>query len=205
MSWQVRHEGSPNVTTLPSAQKVLEGITEGVWEITDEVRGPGESQWRAIESHPAFEQALADYEPPKPKLHPDETHLDMNPLIDVALVLLIFFILTTSYDAIRKAMDMPSLSRKGESKVKVINDPNALSEYIRVEARPSADGKSTTYKVDGTEVPEDKMWQAIAVGVSQKRTKMIIDAQDVTWDSVIHILDAGRKAQVQKFMMRVKE
>jgi biopolymer transport protein ExbD len=205
MSWQVRHEGSPNVTTLPSPQKVLEGISEGVWEITDEVRGPGETQWRAIEAHPVFEEALADYEPPKPKVHPDETHLDMNPLIDVALVLLIFFILTTSYDAIRTMIDMPSFTRKGQNKVNVIQDAKVLNQFVRVEARPSADGESVIYKVDGTEVPEAQLWQAIAVGVSQDRKKMIIDAQDVTWDSVIQIIAAGKKAQVTDIKMRVKE
>ena len=204
MSWQVRHEGSPNVTTLPSPQKVLEGIGEGVWEITDEVRGPGETQWRAIEAHPVFEEALADYEPPKPKVHPDETHLDMNPLIDVALVLLIFFILTTSYDAIRKVIDMPSFSRKGEAKVKVI-EKDAISQYIRVKARPSADGKSTVYEVDGTEVSGEKqLEQAIQVGVAQQRNKLIIDAQDVTWDAVVQIIGIAHKNTIKDIKMRVK-
>lgn len=203
MSWQVRHEGSPNSTTLPSAQKVLEGLAEGVWEVSDEVRGPGETAWKAIEAHPAFEEALLDYEPPKPKLHPDETHLDMNPLIDVALVLLIFFILTTSYDAIRKVIDAPQVSKKGETKLRVL-ESSEVSKYVRIEARPSADGKSVVYKVDGAEVPERNLYEAVAVGKAQQKTKIVIDAQDVTWDAVIQIIAVGKRLDMG-MMMRVKE
>jgi biopolymer transport protein ExbD len=203
MSWQVRHEGSPNATTLPAPQKVLEGIAEGVWEISDEVRGPGETAWKSIEAHPAFVEALADYEPPKPKVHPDETHLDMNPLIDVALVLLIFFILTTSYDALRAVMTMPQVTQKDKKATPIVLAPDAKATLVRVKARMSPDGKSVVYTVDDSEIPEKNLWEAIAVGVSQGRNKLVIDAQDVTWGSVVKIIDAGKKARVEKYMFRV--
>src|SRR4051812_31009946 len=110
MSWQMRHEGSPHVTSGLTPNQIVQGLNEGVWEPSDEVRGPADKTWAALESHPFFEEALAEYEA-APRHHDDgEEHLDMNPLIDVALVLLIFFILTTSYDALKKVMDMPSMS-----------------------------------------------------------------------------------------------
>src|ERR1700722_14948326 len=96
MSWKVRHEGSPKHIEVATAQEVLQGLIDGQWEPTDEVRGSEDAAWVALENHPQFAEAAADLEP-VPKFHEDESKLDMNALIDVCLVLLIFFILTTSY------------------------------------------------------------------------------------------------------------
>ena len=106
--WQIRHEGSPHIVDLPSATRVLEGIRDGDWEATDEVRGPDEKQWQAIEDHPLFAETMAELEPPAME-KPDETRLDMNPLIDVALVLLIFFIITATYSSLRRSLELPPI------------------------------------------------------------------------------------------------
>src|SRR5438270_9213953 len=156
MSWQVRHEGSPNATPNLTPQQVLTGVAEGVWEPSDEVRGPSDAAWQSIESHPFFEEAVQEIELPDGSHEDGETHLDMNPLIDVALVLLIFFIITASYDALKKVINMPAMSAK-DGKTKVLVDPNVINQLIRVEARMTPDGKSVVYTVDGKEVPEDKL------------------------------------------------
>src|SRR5713101_5012228 len=109
MSWKIRHEGSPRALEGLTLTQVVEGLQDGLWEVTDEVMGPQDEQWVAIESHPQLAEVALDLEPP-PRHQEDETRLDMNPLIDVALVLLIFFILTTSYAALQKVLDMPGMS-----------------------------------------------------------------------------------------------
>ena len=82
-AWLVRQEGSPSAVSVPSEAEVLVGLRNGNWLPTDEVKGPADAEWHSIESHPTFAEAAAEIEPPRaePK---DETHLDMNPLIDVA-------------------------------------------------------------------------------------------------------------------------
>src|SRR5260370_30512233 len=97
MNWKIRHEGSPKAVEDLTLPEVLEGLQDGLWEPTDEVMGPDDQAWIAIENHPQLEEVAADLELPPGPSHHDETHLDMTPLIDVCLVLLIFFILTTSY------------------------------------------------------------------------------------------------------------
>ena len=104
--WLVRLDGATDAVSVPTPQRVLEGLRDGDWEPTDAVRGPGDRDWLAIEDHPVFAEAVAEMGPPPPE-KPDETRLDMNPLIDVALVLLIFFILTTSYASLRRAIELP--------------------------------------------------------------------------------------------------
>jgi biopolymer transport protein ExbD len=201
MSWHIRHEGSP-ATTAVTPNQILQGLGEGVWEVTDEVRGPTEQNWTPLESHPYFEEALADYEPPK-RHHDDvEEHLDMNPLIDVALVLLIFFILTTSYDALRKVIDMPSMSKKNNQKQKVLKPEDVKAEFVLVKV--SVDGKNTIYNIDGTNYTEDQLVTAMKIGWGEGKRKTIIDAADgVSWGAICAIMDAARAANVaDKLMMK---
>jgi len=200
----MRHEGSPHVTAGLSPAQVMEGLHEGVWMPTDEVRGPGDPKWQSLEEHPHFAEAVADYEPPKKVARHSDDHLDMNPIIDVALVLLIFFILTASYDALRTVMDMPTASTKSKSKVKKISDNQAKTEYVRVKARNGPDGKPV-FQVDGVDVTEENLSTAISLAVIEKRNKMIIDAQEVTIDTYIKIIDAGNKAKVASMNLRVEE
>src|SRR5579884_2970813 len=101
-AWRLRHEGSPRSIEGLSLAQIAEGLEEGLWEATDEVMGPGDKEWVSIESHPQLAHFAADIEPPTPPPHEDETRLDMNPLIDVALVLLIVFILTMTYATLQK-------------------------------------------------------------------------------------------------------
>src|SRR5437763_223230 len=93
-SWRLRHEGSPRSIDDLTLHDVVEGLEEGRWEPTDEVHGPGDTDWIAIENHPQLEQVAADLEPPPPRDLDDQSHVDMTALIDVCLVLLVFFILT---------------------------------------------------------------------------------------------------------------
>jgi len=201
MTWQMRHEGSPNVTSNLSAQQVLEGVAESVWSFTDEVRGANEMKWLPVEEHPFFAEAIAEMEQPEP-YHDVETHLDMNPLIDVALVLLIFFILTTTYDALRKVMDLPQMSKAGQNNIKVIDNKTIENEYVRVEARLVND--KAVYKVDGQDVSEENLRSAIGQGFAARRTKLLIDAEGVTWDSVCRIIDEGKRFGM-KMQIRVQK
>src|SRR5215470_14887440 len=116
MNWRIRHEGSPRAVEGLTSSEVAQGLMDGQWEPTDEVMGPQEQQWVAIENHPQFADLAMDLEPPPPPHRPDETTLDMNPLIDVCLVLLIFFILTTTYAAVQKILDTPSVQAKDTDK-----------------------------------------------------------------------------------------
>src|SRR4051812_39555251 len=99
MPWRFRREGAAQEIGDLSLEQIGAGLRDGKIEPTDEVLGPGETQWQAIENHPALAELAEELEAPMPRVHDDPTSLDMNPLIDVCLVLLVFFILTTSYAA----------------------------------------------------------------------------------------------------------
>src|SRR5262245_55920309 len=100
--WKVRHEGSPVTSPDLAFAQVMQGLLDGRFSPEDEVKGPNDQVWVKLEEHPAFAEACLDIELPPEKVYDDETRLDMNALIDVSLVLLIFFILTTTYTQLQK-------------------------------------------------------------------------------------------------------
>lgn len=198
MTWKIRHEGSPRAIEGLTLPQVLEGLRDGLWEPTDEVMSPDDRQWVALESHPQLAETVADLEPPPPKVHDDETRLDMNPLIDVALVLLIFFILTTTYETIRKVLDMPRATAENVAKLTQVTPDKVKQVMIKVTAR--IENGQTVVKVEEQVVPIAEVANALKQYVkSTRKTELLIDADDqVDWEAVVAIQDAAKGAGIQK-------
>jgi len=205
--WKIRHEGSPQARNVELPQ-IVEGLRDGLWEPTDEVVGPGEKLWVAIENHPQLAEVAEELEP-APPAHPDETHLDMNALIDVCLVLLIFFMMTTTYAvAVQKTVPLPTLAQEQKVKPVPAVPLDQVKKYmVRVEARLDGKGHPTIY-VEGLRVDvlaedgnidADKMRSELLkhTGGPQPRDEMLLDAKGVTWGMVVAIQDAARSARVR--------
>jgi biopolymer transport protein ExbD len=203
--WQIRHEGSPQARGGLTLAQIVEGLRDGAWEPTDEVMGPDDRGWLPIESHPQLADVAADQEPPPPRSHPDETHLDMNALIDVCLVLLIFFMLTTSYvAAVQKVVPLPAQS-PDKRPVRVFNQIQVAQSMIRVEATLDRSGKPiirvqnqpvSVVQEDGT-LDGPRLTAVLRPYVrGEHRTEMLLDARDVSWGLYIAIQDAAKAAGV---------
>jgi len=195
MSWKIRHEGSPQARSLTLPQ-IVEGLRDGLWEPTDEVQGPGESKWTAIENHPQLAEVAEELEPPPP-VREDETHLDMNALIDVCLVLLIFFMMTTTYAvAVQKTVPLPTTpeEKKATKAVKVSED-RVLKYMVRIGAKLDANGKPAIF-VQGLKVDVVKADDTLDIGKLREellkytrgtppREEVLLDAKGVTWGMVV--------------------
>jgi biopolymer transport protein ExbD len=200
--WSVRHAGSPESVDGLTAEDVLDGVREDIWDPSDEVMGPDDPDWVALELHPVFAQAMADYDPPPPKEPPDETKLDMNPLIDVALVLLIFFMLTTTYEELRKEFLAPA----GEGQTgTTVTDPELQKTTIRVTA--TMQGDQPVYHVEGEVVPQKELEAKFLQYKEQTgRDRLAMEvAPDVPWRAVIAIQDAAAGAKFQEIIRVVRQ
>jgi biopolymer transport protein ExbD len=207
MSWSVRHQGSPRVVRNLTLPQIVDGLRDGLWEPTDEVLGPGEERWRSIESHPQLSEVALELEPPPAARHAEATSLDMNALIDVCLVLLIFFILTTSYaNLVQKVVPIPVV---GERKVRFVNPQDIKTRMIRVQVGLDKSGKPTlrvenqhvdVLTGDGKAIDQDRLRAVLQPYVrgEDRKTEVLMDARDVSWETVIQIQDAARAAGVQK-------
>lgn len=201
MTFTVRHAGSPRAVSGLSAQDVLRGLDDGRWEPGDEVRGENEQTWDPLGDHPLFSSAAAEIEPIRRKHHPDETKLDMNPLIDVALVLLIFFILTTTYETVRKVLDMPGASSQTNTGARVVDlqkikDSTIIVKATQVNGNPRIEIEST---VVGLEDLDNQLRRRVR---DTKKLVMLIDAApEVDYGVVVAIMDAARGAGIKKTLM----
>jgi biopolymer transport protein ExbD len=205
MAWKVRHEGSPQAVEAPDAAAVLHGIEDGRWEPTDEVQGPNETTWTALENHPQFADAVADLEPPPSRSYDDETRLDMNALIDVTLVLLIIFILTATYSVLVKRLDLPPVSMQNVGPAVVTKEIRDVS--ILVEVKKGADGK-TIYLVENKEVPADSLAAELQRHKSTQgglTTLLLQHDNEVTHGDVVRAQDAARGARLDRILLVLPE
>jgi biopolymer transport protein ExbD len=199
MSWRIRHEGSPVSIDDLSLPEIVEGLQDGHWEPTDEVMGPGDQEWVAIENHPELAEAAADIEPRPPHHYDDETRLDFNALIDVTLVLLIFFILTTSYAALQKVLQAADVAIDKELGVPVVTQKQVKEFMIKVDVKMQ-DGKPVI-RVEDQVVDEDSLMSALRNymrGEHRKTDLLLISDPDVPRATVVLIQDKARGAQVNK-------
>lgn len=196
MSWMLRHRGSPQHIDGLSFAQVVEALREGTFDTSDEVRGIGDAAWTVIEQDPRFADIIEGFAPDSVYADESETHIDMNALIDVTLVLLIFFILTTSYQVLEKVLEMPQIKNNDSTAVKTVRAEDVETFMIQVKARQEH-GTPKIWIAD-QEVPETDLEKALRAQASQGRKELILDALDVEYGVVIKIIDAAGGAGIER-------
>jgi len=202
--WRVRFEGSPTVVEVPSANRVAEGLRDGDWEPTDEVRGPGDAGWTPIADHPQFADVAAELEVQGGE-HPDETRLDMNPLIDVALVLLIFFILTTTYASLRRVIEVPAAQDR-EGKTASVPNPAEIENRTFHVTCWMEDGKPVI-KIEDRIVDRKDLEKEVKEFVrTTGRREMLLEVDGrVPWGVEASIHDAAKAADLHQIWRKPKK
>ena len=202
-AWKIRHEGSPRSIDDLSLPQVLEGMQDGLWEPTDEVMGPQDSGWVAIENHPQLAEAAADMESPPPRTYDDETRLDFTPLIDVTLVLLIFFILTTTYAVLQKVHETPGVSDKKVPKPVEMKDVKQQMIWVTVKME---NGKPVT-RVENAEVAPDDLLNTLRTMVkdTSKNTLLLEHDADVPHGAVVNVQDAAAGAGMHEIKLVIPQ
>ncbi len=202
--WKIRHQGSPAARGDLTLAQIAQGLVDGHWEPTDEVMGPGDATWVAIEEHPQLAEIAADLEPPPPRVYDDETRLDMNALIDVCLVLLIFFILTTSYAVLQKRLEAPGVTgdRAGPA---VVTKEKVAQQMIRVTVRMD-NGKAVTRLEDEVVDPARLESELRRFVGSTHKTQLLLEHEDdVPQRAVVEVLDAAKGAGMEKVSLVVPD
>jgi biopolymer transport protein ExbD len=202
MSWSVRHEGSPRAVEGLSLDEVLHGLEEGRWEPTDEVRGPGEVAWQPLETHPATAEAAGEVEPPPPRHFDDGTHLDFTALIDVCLVLLIFFIMTVSVAAMQPRLRSPEVTAERVEGLPVVTREKIDQQMIRVSVK--MEGGKPVIRVEDKEVARDKFKDALKNLARGTKTALLLEYDDdVPHGAVVAVQDAARGARLESVFVVV--
>lgn len=212
--YQLRHAGSPRLIDGLSAPQVVEGLQDGRWESTAEVRVRGETAWQPLETHPHFAEIVEELETPPARRPEEPTTLDMNALIDVCLVLLIFFILTATYAfAVQKVVPLPETKKEGKGIRKVA--AGEAKNMVRIKAFRDGAGRlsilvqNTTRDVidkDGG-VDRNRLTEELSRETKGDvlRTEVLLEAEDITWGEFIAIQDAARAAGIDRILHVTKD
>jgi biopolymer transport protein ExbD len=200
--WKVRHEGSPVASSDLTFVQVMQGLMDGRFAPTDEVRGPNDANWIVLEEHPAFADACGEIEPPPIKHDEDESRLDMNALIDVSLVLLVFFILTTSYLNLQKIIEAAEVS-SSKGGIKVVEQKVVEETMILCEVKYEND--KSIISIQGKEVPQDGVVAELKnlAGAAKKRILALKHDAKVPHGVIVSIQDAAKSAQMEKVVLVV--
>jgi biopolymer transport protein ExbD len=195
--WKLRHQGSPTAMSDLTLAQVADGLADGRWEPTDEVMGPNDASWVPIESHPQLAEIAAELEPPPPHHYDDETRLDMNALIDVCLVLLIFFILTTSYAVLQKRLEAPGVSAEKVGPP-VVSKAKIEQQMVHVIVRME-NGKPV-FQVEQQVVEPDRLEYELSRFLkATKKTQLLLEAEyDAPQSALVSVLDAAKGAGMEK-------
>jgi biopolymer transport protein ExbD len=202
-AWQVRKEGSTQAYELPTDEAVIAAMRDGNFVPSDEVKGPDDLDWQPLETHPRFAEAALEVEPP-PAAESDETHLDMNPLIDVCLVLLIFFILTITYASLERALDVPEDSAEDKGAMKDIKLQDIKDRVFMVIVKMDGERPVIKMGVPGglKEVAQDRVFAEMETIISTTgRKEMVLDIErDVPWGVETAILDAAKGNKIHNII-----
>lgn len=196
-TWKVRHEGSPRSVDNLTVQQVVEGLQDGMWEATDEVMGPDDPNWVALENHPQFADLAAELEPPPPRTYDDETRLDMNALIDVCLVLLIFFMLITTYSVLQKRFEQPQVSDANPDGMKRVSVKDIDKQMLWVKV--TMENGQPVIRLEDDVIPQDRLEPEFVKRMGGTKTQLLLQAEDdVPHGVVVAIQDAATGARVQR-------
>jgi serine/threonine protein kinase len=200
--WLIRFESTGRSLPVKNPERVIAGLRAGEWEAADEVRGPGDTDWLPIEDHPAFADAVSDLNPPRLEA-PDETKLDMNPLIDVALVLLIFFILTTTYSSLKRSIDVPAEPDNEKGKVAQKIRPEDLKDSAFA-VSAWMDGNTVRFRIDDKVVEQGEVERAMTDQVRTTGRRQIILSVEgkVPWGAEAVIHDGAKGAGIQQIFRK---
>jgi biopolymer transport protein ExbD len=205
MPWRIRHQGSPRSVDNLTKEQITEGLLEEVYGPSDEVMGPFDKNWRPMEAHPVFADACLELEEAanvKPAEDPEEQRIDMNPLIDVCLVLLVFFILATTMSVLEKVLNLPRqpvAEEKKEPRKVTVQDVEKI--MVLVKARRPGKDQPPVLEVEKKVVAADSLLRELKQ-LKQAGTKkqLLIDAAGVDWGTVVQIIDAAGGAGFDKVL-----
>lgn len=206
ITWRLRHEGSPQPVPHPvTTEQILEGLKDGVYSSTDEVRGPGDQQWERLEKHIYFAEAVDLIEESLEEVvHAEEdTNIDMNPLIDVCLVLLVFFILATTLSIMEKVLRLPKNLPPSDKKYIMKEEDAKKYAMLTLEQKNGA----TVYKINDYEAANDEVLiRELERLVKDGKSEIILEVkQGVPFDSYTRAIDAATTAHVTKVMTKATQ
>jgi biopolymer transport protein ExbD len=196
--WNLKHHVTDSKSNLLESIEIKDLIASGLISIEDEIRKEGEYAWKTLLDYPEFQEVFSSKSTTK---HEDDDNIDMNALIDVCLVLLVFFILLTSYAKLVQHLE--SAKTNPDSKIPSISTSQA-DQKTKVVIKTEA-GKTFFY-INEQVVESDNLTSALKASARKLKNKDLIlyYSDDVPYQAVISIQDAARASDFQQILQALE-
>ena len=196
--WDLRNHDSDSKSILLESIEIQNLIVSGLISINDEIRKEGETAWKTLLDYTEFDDAFSVKSSIK---HDEDENIDMNALIDVCLVLLVFFILLTSYAKLVQHLE--AAKTNPDSKIPSITTTQA-DQKTKVVIKTEA-GKTLFY-INEQVVESENLTTALKASARKLKSKDLIlfYSDDVPYQAVISIQDAARAADFQQILQALE-
>ena len=197
--WDLRNHDSDSKSILLESIEIQDLIVSGLISINDEIRKEGETAWKTLLDYSEFDDAFSVKSSIK---HDEDENIDMNALIDVCLVLLVFFILLTSYAKLVQHLE--AAKTNPDSKIPSITTTQA-DQKTKVVIKTEA-GKTLFY-INEQVVESENLTTALKASARKLKSKDLIlfYSDDVPYQAVISIQDAARAADFQQILQALEK
>ena len=197
--WDLRNHDSDSKSILLESIEIQDLIVSGLISINDEIRKEGETTWKTFLDYPEFDDTFSVKSSIK---HDEDENIDMNALIDVCLVLLVFFILLTSYAKLVQHLE--AAKTNPDSKIPSITTTQA-DQKTKVVIKTEA-GKTLFY-INEQVVESENLTTALKASARKLKSKDLIlfYSDDVPYQAVISIRDAARAADFQQILQALEK
>ncbi|MEY4947329.1 MAG: hypothetical protein RIR22_2030 [Planctomycetota bacterium] len=197
--WDLRNYDSDSKSILLESIEIQNLIVSGLISINDEIRKEGETTWKTFLDYPEFDDTFSVKSSIK---HDEDENIDMNALIDVCLVLLVFFILLTSYTKLVQHLE--AAKTNPDSKIPSITTTQA-DQKTKVVIKTEA-GKTLFY-INEQVVESENLTTALKASARKLKSKDLIlfYSDDVPYQAVISIQDAARAADFQQILQALEK
>jgi len=117
---------------------------------------------------------------------------DLTPLIDVVFILLVFFIVTSTFKKEETALNLAL--------------PSSEAEKIEIERKQvSIEVSKDKYAYNGNELTLDELETKLTLVKNKKRAVIVRIDKDVTYDRVVGILNALQKNSLDNLALVTKD
>ncbi len=197
--WDLRNHDSDSKSILLESIEIQDLIVSGLISINDEIRKEGETTWKTFLDYPEFDDTFSVKSSIK---HDEDENIDMNALIDVCLVLLVFFILLTSYAKLVQHLE--AAKTNPDSKIPSITTTQA-DQKTKVVIKTEA-GKTLFY-INEQVIESENLTTALKASARKLKSKDLIlfYSDDVPYQAVISIQDAARAADFQQILQALEK
>ncbi len=197
--WDLRNHDSDSKSILLESIEIQDLIVSGLISINDEIRKEGETTWKTFLDYPEFDDTFSVKSSIK---HDEDENIDMNALIDVCLVLLVFFILLTSYAKLVQHLE--AAKTNPDSKIPSITTTQA-DQKTKVVIKTEA-GKTLFY-INEQVIESENLTTALKASARKLKSKdmILFYSDDVPYQAVISIQDAARAADFQQILQALEK